>query len=118
MTTHRPTAGGGAAGGPPPRPPGAAGLAAPRRRGGGAALSGVEKADFRTLRDTIELSDSTLSKQLTVLEDAGYVEISKERAGRRTRTWVRLTPTGAAALRAHLDALRALAEVAVPPAAA
>ncbi len=76
-----------------------------------AALSGVERADFRTLRDTIELSDSALSKQLTVLEDAGYVEISKERAGRRTRTWVRLTDRGAVALRSHLAALRAIAEV-------
>ena len=79
-----------------------------------AALSGVDKADFKTLRDSIELSDSTLSKQLTVLEDAGYVEISKERAGRRARTWVRLTPTGTAALRSHRAALRAIAEVSLP----
>ncbi|QJW35335.1 winged helix-turn-helix domain-containing protein [Cellulosimicrobium protaetiae] len=79
-----------------------------------AALSGVEKADFKTLRDTIELSDPTLSKQLTVLEAAGYVEISKERSGRRARTWVRLTGAGAEALRSHLDALRAIADLALP----
>jgi len=81
-----------------------------------AALSGVEKADFKTLRDTIELSDPTLSKQLTVLEAAGYVEISKERSGRRARTWVRLTSTGRDALVAHLDALRAIADLRLPPA--
>ncbi|WP_307868598.1 winged helix-turn-helix domain-containing protein [Cellulosimicrobium cellulans] len=80
-----------------------------------AALSGVEKADFKTLRDTIELSDPTLSKQLTVLEAAGYVEISKERSGRRARTWVRLTSAGRAALGAHLDALRAIADLRLPP---
>ncbi|MFB7887594.1 winged helix-turn-helix domain-containing protein [Cellulosimicrobium cellulans] len=80
-----------------------------------AALSGVEKADFKTLRDTIELSDPTLSKQLTVLEAAGYVEISKERSGRRARTWVRLTGAGRAALGAHLDALRAIADLRLPP---
>jgi len=81
-----------------------------------AALSGVERADFRTLRDTIELSDSALSKQLTALEDAGYVEITKERAGRRARTWVRLTDAGAGALRSHLAALRAIAELSLPSA--
>jgi DNA-binding transcriptional ArsR family regulator len=79
-----------------------------------AALAGVEKADFRTLRDTIEVSDSVLSKQLTVLEGAGYVAISKERAGRHPRTWVRLSDAGRTALRSHLAALRAIAEVALP----
>ncbi|WP_241005646.1 transcriptional regulator [Cellulosimicrobium sp. SL-1] len=116
MTTHRPTTGDGSAVDHHPRHTLDEVIHSPVRLSVVAALSGVEKADFRTLRDTIELSDSTLSKQLTVLEDAGYVEISKERAGRRTRTWARLTPAGAAALRAHLDALRAIAEVALPPA--
>lgn len=80
-----------------------------------AALAGVEKADFKSLRDTIEVSDSALSKQLTVLEDAGYVEISKDRVGRRPRTWVTLTPAGRAALTGHLQALRAIAEQQLPP---
>ncbi|KAJ8146109.1 hypothetical protein OY671_000847 [Metschnikowia pulcherrima] len=116
VTTHRPTAGDGSAVDHHPRHTLDEVIHSPVRLSVVAALSGVEKADFRTSRDTIESSDSTSSKQLTVLEDAGYVEISKERAGRRTRTWVRLTPTGAAASRAHLDASRAIAEVASPPA--
>ena len=107
MTTHRPTAGDGSAVDHHPRHTLDEVIHSPVRLSVVAALSGVEKADFRTLRDTIELSDSTLSKQLTVLEDAGYVEISKERAGRRTRTWVRLTPTGAPGVRAPRDAPRA-----------
>lgn len=82
-----------------------------------AALAGVEKADFKSLRDTIEVSDSTLSKQLTVLEEAGYVEISKDRVGRRPRTWASLTPAGRAALTSHLQALRAIAEQQLPPVA-
>jgi DNA-binding MarR family transcriptional regulator len=79
-----------------------------------AALSGVEKADFKSLRDAIEISDSTLSKQLTVLESAGYVDIAKDRVGRRPRTWVNLTPAGRSALTTHLDALRAIAEQPLP----
>lgn len=82
-----------------------------------AALSGVEKADFKSLRDSIELSDSTLSKQLTVLEEAGYVEITKDRVGRRPRTWARLTAAGHEALRGHLAALRAIANLPLAPSA-
>ena len=80
-----------------------------------AALAGVEKADFKSLRDAIEVSDSALSKQLTVLEDAGYVEITKDRVGRRPRTWAALTPAGRSALSGHLQALRAIAEQQLPP---
>ncbi|MEK8226629.1 transcriptional regulator [Oerskovia sp. M15] len=80
-----------------------------------AALAGVDKADFKSLRDAIEVSDSVLSKQLTVLEAAGYVEISKDRVGRRPRTWVAITPAGRSALTGHLQALRAIAEQQLPP---
>ena len=38
---------------------------------------------FSFLRDTIGTSDSALSKQLSALEDAGYVELHKDRAARR-----------------------------------
>lgn len=78
-----------------------------------AALAGVERADFRGLRDTVELSDSALSKQLAALETAGYVTLAKDRVGRRPRTWVSVTPEGRAALAGHLAALRAIASVTV-----
>ncbi|MFI7068671.1 winged helix-turn-helix domain-containing protein [Micromonospora sediminicola] len=70
-----------------------------------AALAGVEKADFRFLRDTIEVSDSLLSKHLTTLEAAGYVQIVKSGIGRRVRTWVSLTPTGQTAFAAYKESL-------------
>ncbi|GIL25152.1 winged helix-turn-helix domain-containing protein [Actinocatenispora comari] len=79
-----------------------------------AALSRVEKADFKVLRDTIEVSDSALSKQLTMLEDAGYVSISKGRSGRRPRTWVRLSRHGRDALDRHLAALQDIATLTPP----
>jgi DNA-binding MarR family transcriptional regulator len=50
-----------------------------------------------------------LSKQVALLETAGYVEVTKGRVGRRPRTWLALTGVGQAAYARHLDALRAIA---------
>lgn len=72
-----------------------------------AALSEAERADFKSLADVIELSDSALSKNLATLEEEGIVEIEKGRINRKPRTWVRLTPEGREAFRTHLEALRA-----------
>ena len=54
-------------------------------------LAATEWADFQFLRDSAGLSDSALSKQLTTLEDAGYIEIRKGFVGKRPRTSARLT---------------------------
>ncbi len=75
-----------------------------------AALATVEQADFATIRDTVEISDSVLSKQATALEAAGYVKIKKGYVGKRPRTWLSLTKEGRAAFQNHLAALRAIAE--------
>lgn len=75
-----------------------------------AALASVDEADFATVRDNLELSDSQLSKQATVLEQAGYVKVRKGYVGRRPRTWLSLTREGSDALRGHLAALREIAE--------
>ena len=75
-----------------------------------AALSRVDEVDFQTLRDAIEVTDSALSKQASVLETAGYVELRKGYVGKRPRTWVSVTPAGRAALAAHLAALRAIVD--------
>lgn len=71
-----------------------------------AALARVDKADFRFLRDTLEVSDSLLSKHLTTLETAGLVDIVKSGTGRRPRTWVSLTLAGESAFTAYMHALR------------
>ncbi len=71
-----------------------------------AALDSVARTEFALLRDLVGVSDSVLSKHLGALERAGYLEVSKGRAGRRPRTWVAITPDGAHACRAHLRALK------------
>ncbi|SNY42873.1 winged helix-turn-helix domain-containing protein [Paractinoplanes atraurantiacus] len=69
-------------------------------------LTAAEWADFKFLRDQTALSDSALSKQLTTLEDAGYIEIRKSFVGKRPRTSARLTPAGRNAFAAHVAALQ------------
>ena len=76
-----------------------------------AALAGVEKAEFALVRDTVQVSDSMLSKQVALLENAGYVEVEKGKVGRRPRTWLSITPDGEAAYARHVAALRAIANL-------
>jgi DNA-binding MarR family transcriptional regulator len=71
-----------------------------------AALAAVDRIDFRLLRDAVEVSDSLLSKHLTTLENAGYVEITKGRLGRRAQTWIQLTAAGTAAFDDYQRVLR------------
>jgi DNA-binding MarR family transcriptional regulator len=74
-----------------------------------AALAGVEKAEFALVRDSVQVSDSVLSKQVAALEEAGYVHVDKGRVGRRVRTWLSITPAGHEALGRHMAALREIA---------
>src|SRR5664280_323135 len=54
-------------------------------------LTAVSEAEFATLRDTLQVSDSVLSKHVAALVAVGYANSRKGiRAGRRT-TWISLT---------------------------
>lgn len=81
-----------------------------------AALAATHQADFKAVRDTVEITDSALSKQVATLEKAGYVDVRKNWAGRRPRTVLRLTSGGRSAFERHVAALREIAEGAVPAA--
>jgi DNA-binding MarR family transcriptional regulator len=71
-------------------------------------LTAVSEAEFATLREGLEVSDSVLSKHVAALAEAGYVRSRKGmHVGRRT-TWIALTAAGRAALRSHVAALREL----------
>lgn len=71
-----------------------------------AVLCESGRADFVYLRDTLELTDGNLSRNLSRLQDAGYVRIEKVFEARRSRTWLSATPAGRAALGAEVAALR------------
>ena len=47
----------------------------------------AQRAEFGYLREALGLTPGNLSKHLTVLEQAGMVEVEKGYTGRRPRTW-------------------------------
>lgn len=77
-----------------------------------AMLSPVQRLAFSEIRDSLGVSDSVLSKHLSALAEAGYVEVRRVRAGARSRRQITLTRPGRAALRGHLAALKAIAAAA------
>jgi predicted ArsR family transcriptional regulator len=78
----------------------------------------AQRAEFGYLREALDLTAGNLSRHLTVLENAGLVQLEKGYAGRRARTWVRITGKGRKALGAELAALTELVRrhTAPPPA--
>lgn len=72
-------------------------------------LSTVEHMSFQALCEDVDVSMPTLSKQLKMLSEAGYVATSKTSGPGRSTTRASLTQAGRRALTGHLDALRELA---------
>ncbi|MFJ5306809.1 winged helix-turn-helix domain-containing protein [Streptomyces sp. NPDC088350] len=77
----------------------------------GLLAAGPQWVEFSVVRDTVGVSDSVLSKQSRILEDAGYLEVRKGAIGRRPRTWFRLTPEGRTAFTEHLTWLQNAAQL-------
>lgn len=73
-----------------------------------AILAPARRAEFRFVRDELEITDSMLSKQVSALEQAGYVKVEKGFIGKRGRTWLSLTASGKATFERHLSALRGI----------
>lgn len=78
----------------------------------------VDELEFAVARDTLELTDAHLSKNLKVLSEAGLVTLRKERSHSRSDsrklTWIALTEQGREALEGHLTALAEIASGAAP----
>ena len=76
-------------------------------------LRQVDQLDFAVLRDSLKVSDATLSKHLKILATSGYVISSKAasegRSDARRITWLTLTRTGQSAFDAHIHALQQIA---------
>ncbi|WP_238162208.1 transcriptional regulator [Micromonospora endolithica] len=77
-------------------------------------LNKADRLDFAVLRDTLGISDATLSKHIKTLADSHYVTISKSSSAKRTDarrvTWLSLSPTGRSAFAAHVRALQDIAD--------
>jgi DNA-binding MarR family transcriptional regulator len=71
-------------------------------------LSTADALSFSRLKELLGETDGNLGAQLRKLEDAQYVAVKKEFAGRKPISWYSLTPTGQAALKSHLAAMEAV----------
>ena len=69
-----------------------------------------KRVEFGYLKDTLELTGGNLSRHLTVLVDAGLLDMEKGYDGKRPKTWVSITRAGRQALADEIAALRALVD--------
>jgi len=74
------------------------------------ALAAADELEFAYVRDLVGVSDPTLSRSVSQLEEAGYVNVRKGYVGKRPRTWLSLTSHGRVALQNHLQALREIVD--------
>ena len=70
-----------------------------------AALDSLDDADLVYLKELTKATSGNLSVQLTNLEDAGYIKVSRTGEGRGSHTVCRITTKG---MRAMNDYQRAL----------
>jgi len=76
-----------------------------------AFLTPLQEAEFRVIRDELNVSDSVLSKHLKQLEEVGYVKFRKSAVNGRQRMWASLTTSGRKAFVSHVAELKRLAGV-------
>jgi DNA-binding MarR family transcriptional regulator len=67
-----------------------------------------KQIEFGYLREALDLTGGNLSRHISVLADAGLLEVHKGYEGKRPRTWVAITDAGREALADEIAALRAL----------
>ena len=80
-----------------------------------ALLAAADWAEFPFVRESLDLSDSALSKQFSTLEDAGYITIDRPVTESRRRVRVRLTEAGRRAFLGHVAALHEIVGRPTPP---
>ncbi len=73
----------------------------PKRLAAMAILASSTTTDFSYLREQLQLADSDLSKQMSALRDAGYVETKKIGYGRTGQTRFTITKEGRSAYQAY-----------------
>ncbi|OLF18901.1 transcriptional regulator [Actinophytocola xanthii] len=69
-----------------------------------------KRIEFGYLKETLDLTGGNLSRHITVLVDAGLLNLEKGYDGRRPKTWVSITRAGREALAEEIAALRALVD--------
>jgi DNA-binding MarR family transcriptional regulator len=68
----------------------------------------ARRVEFGYLRAALNLTAGNLSRHITVLAEAGLVEVEKGYEGRRARTWIHITRSGQRALATEMATLASL----------
>ena len=71
-----------------------------------ALLAATTEMEFMAVRDHLGVSDSVLSKQIKILEDARYLILNKRPFNGRQRTWLSLSENGRKAFSGHVAELK------------
>jgi len=69
-------------------------------------LVSVEEADFSYLKEKTNATSGNISVQLDKPSSAGYIKITKEFVGKKTRTTCRLTEEGKQAMEEYIENLK------------
>jgi DNA-binding MarR family transcriptional regulator len=72
------------------------------------ALPEHEMLEFVRLKTIVGATEGNLGAHITTLEEAGYVSVEKDFAGKRPRTRVKLTKPGRRAFEEYVADLRAI----------
>lgn len=72
------------------------------------ALDSLDDADFVYLKELTDSTAGNLSVQISKLEEAGYIKVSRSGEGRGSHTVCRITSAGITALRDYQRALLSL----------
>ncbi|WP_268223216.1 winged helix-turn-helix domain-containing protein [Sinomicrobium oceani] len=67
-----------------------------------------EHADFKALKELLDVTDGNLASHAKALEQAGYISVQKQFIGKKPNTKYVVTTTGKTAFKKHLDALEKL----------
>ena len=73
-----------------------------------AFLASVEEADFTVLREKAGVTDGNLSVHIRKLEDAGYLQVTKQFVDRKPQTRCTLTDKGRGAWLAYISRMEQL----------
>lgn len=64
-----------------------------------------DKAEFKSLKELLELTDGNLASHLAALEKAGYIKVKKQYIDRKPNTTYSATSSGKKAFNGHLTIL-------------
>lgn len=67
-----------------------------------------ENADFKTLKELLDVTDGNLASHIKALEAADYINVEKQFIGRKPNTRYSTTQLGKEAFKKHINALEKL----------